>query len=192
MSAEAETLSGQVERISEMLVLAEADDLQALAAVHTCFEDLSRLADREQREDISGAAGASAALLERVMLGEVEDAGTSLGVVGRAVSALQAMCRDGSGAADAGLPPELGLEAEGGGGFALPANVDESILSEFLARQGGVLQEMEALVLVLESGEDDESLASFKRLVHTMKGEAALLGLGEVEQLCHATEDLLG
>ncbi len=54
------------------------------------------------------------------------------------------------------------------------------------------MDEMEAMILSLEKTVGDDSLAGLKRLIHTLKGEAALVGLEDVERLCHVTEDSLG
>ncbi|MEO6095838.1 MAG: Hpt domain-containing protein, partial [Fibrobacteria bacterium] len=69
---------------------------------------------------------------------------------------------------------------------------DRKILSDFLARQDGVMEEFESLILDWEKRKDDESMREMLRLMHTVKGETALLGLAEVEALCHAIEDYLG
>ncbi|MHC4662719.1 MAG: chemotaxis protein CheA [Planctomycetota bacterium] len=62
---------------------------------------------------------------------------------------------------------------------------------DFLARQAGVLENMEELLLALEKSEDSGKLAELKRQYHTLKGEAALLGLTDVEKVCHASEAFL-
>ncbi len=72
----------------------------------------------------------------------------------------------------------------------LPPNVDETIFTEFLARQGGVLEEVESHMLALENA-DDAALASLKRIIHTLKGETGLLGIEAVARLCHTMEDAL-
>ncbi len=73
----------------------------------------------------------------------------------------------------------------------LPAHVDESIFCEFINQQGEVLEEMEELVLELEKGDNEEKFGCLKRLLHTLKGESALLGLNDIEHICHSTEDIL-
>ncbi len=125
-------------------------------------------------------------------------------MVGRTVSALQAILCEGRDPSTVELPAELGLAAGVAAARpalpegmrhpgALPAHVEPAIYAEFLGRQGGVLEEIEAAVLAIEAGNDEEGekLASLRRQVHTVKGESALLGLHEVERLCHAIEDAL-
>jgi two-component system chemotaxis sensor kinase CheA len=65
------------------------------------------------------------------------------------------------------------------------------IFTEFLSRQPSVLEELEEYVLALDRTRDAGSINKLKRIVHTMKGESGLLGLDEVQKVCHATETLL-
>jgi two-component system chemotaxis sensor kinase CheA len=69
--------------------------------------------------------------------------------------------------------------------------VDESIMSEFLARQTDMLEEVEKELLNIEDGSTAGDLTGLLRFFHTLKGECALLGMPHVADLCHATEDML-
>jgi two-component system chemotaxis sensor kinase CheA len=76
------------------------------------------------------------------------------------------------------------------GAFVLPEWGDEKTLRDFLGGQKANLDELEAIILEMESGAP-EPRASFKRRLHTLKGEAGVLGLEDMEAVCHATEDFL-
>ncbi|HUK66234.1 MAG TPA: chemotaxis protein CheA [Anaeromyxobacteraceae bacterium] len=76
------------------------------------------------------------------------------------------------------------------GAFVLPEWGDEKTLSDFLAAQRGGLEEIEGMILGMERG-DPDSRAAFKRRLHTLKGEAGVLSLVDLERVCHATEDFL-
>jgi two-component system chemotaxis sensor kinase CheA len=67
---------------------------------------------------------------------------------------------------------------------------DEKVLRDFLAAQRGSLEDLEKEILGMEGG-DPERRGAFKRRLHTMKGEAGVLGLGDLERVCHATEDFV-
>ena len=41
----------------------------------------------------------------------------------------------------------------------------------------------------IEKSDDEAPVAALRRIIHTLKGESALLGLADVERLCHATDD---
>ncbi|HTP27404.1 MAG TPA: chemotaxis protein CheA, partial [Anaeromyxobacteraceae bacterium] len=76
------------------------------------------------------------------------------------------------------------------GSLVMPEWGDEKILDEFLANQRGSIDELESAILAMEGG-DPETRAAFKRRLHTMKGEAGVLGLDDMQRICHATEDLI-
>jgi len=68
----------------------------------------------------------------------------------------------------------------------------DSILNEFLSNQKYVLEEMEKYLLRCESKNGvDQALDELKRIIHTVKGEAGMLGLNEVSELCHLMEDFI-
>ena len=89
-------------------------------------------------------------------------------------------------------PPAAPREAASAdpGALVLPDWSDEKILKDFLAAQRGSLEELEQEILAMEGG-NPERRGAFRRRLHTMKGEAGVLGLEDMERVCHATEDFL-
>ncbi len=73
--------------------------------------------------------------------------------------------------------------------FVLPDGIPEDLLGEFLGDLQSTLDELEAFALELENG--PEPLEAIRRKVHTMKGEAGMLGLTDLSAACHGLEDLL-
>ncbi len=69
--------------------------------------------------------------------------------------------------------------------------VDESIMSEFLARQADTLEDVEKELLGIDDGSTPGDLTYLLRFFHTLKGESSLLGISHVAELCHATEDMM-
>ncbi len=199
MAAEHNTLASKIESIAADIVLVEPSDLPALAELHTHFQQLAELA-REGgcAERFVQAAVASTDMVESLILGDVADADRVLRAVTGTVAAMQEVIRDGRDVGEVTFPPELKIDPDGdaAGGLAhpaaLPCNVDEKIFGEFLTRQQTAMEEMEAMILAMEKTANEDSLLALKRLIHTLKGEAALMGLDDVERLCHITEDALG
>lgn len=70
-------------------------------------------------------------------------------------------------------------------------DVDPEILEGFLDDRTDSLDELEDLALTLESADDPESRDSIHRLVHSIKGDAGVLGLDDLSTLCHELEDNL-
>jgi two-component system chemotaxis sensor kinase CheA len=144
-----------------------------------------------------------AANLESIILEECSDTGSAIDYCSHAVSAFQSVAsrqsEDGVDFPMEVAPPDSSQgQSSNGGGYSfvypgsMPAYVDEAIFSDFLARQGSVLEEFEGHLLNIEKGSSVEScMHAVRRLLHTLKGETALLGLQDLEQLCHAAEDAI-
>jgi len=74
------------------------------------------------------------------------------------------------------------------GQFVLPEWVEESVFLEFAAASQAALDDIEADMLALERGQERPAL---RGRIHTLKGEAGVLGLEALEHVCHALEDYL-
>lgn len=74
--------------------------------------------------------------------------------------------------------------------FVLPEHIDEKIFNDFLSSTESSLQEIEADILAFESG-DTAQIKDLRGRLHTLKGETGVIGLSEVEKVCHALEDFL-
>ena len=66
---------------------------------------------------------------------------------------------------------------------------DDAIFNEFVDEQQSVFTTIEALILKFENQPDKEILDELKRVFHTLKGEARVFGLTDIEKLCHNTEE---
>src|SRR5215471_5698385 len=68
----------------------------------------------------------------------------------------------------------------------------EVILNSFLVESGEGLSQMEQAILELESHPDDRELVQdIFRVVHTIKGNAGILELPNLQSFAHSTENLL-
>ena len=75
--------------------------------------------------------------------------------------------------------------------LALPDYIDNAVLGEFLERFAANAHDAEEHLLHLEKSWEDEHRISAKGIIHTIKGEAGVLGLFELERICHILEDVL-
>lgn len=73
----------------------------------------------------------------------------------------------------------------------LPANLDESMIVDFLNEQNAILHKAEVDILELEKGFNKDALDDVRRIFHTMKSESAVFELQDIATLCHGVEDLL-
>ncbi len=73
----------------------------------------------------------------------------------------------------------------------LPENVDPEIFSDFITKQVSVLDELEMYVINLDGPDGEEAISEIKRILHTLKGEANLVGFKNVGDICHKSETFL-
>ncbi len=164
-----------MDEIAAAVLLLEPSDGEGLRRLRDLFTQLqTALKDPPARElaarsldalDAAGRGGDPARALESVI-----EMATQL-------QAMIAPSARAAGKAPAGTP-----------GLSDPS--DEKLLKEFAAGQRAALEEMEGQILAMERG-DTEQRATFRRKLHTLKGEAGVLGLVELERVCHALEDHL-
>ncbi len=124
----------QVERLAELLVMADTADLRALADVHSCFQAIEGLARDMQDLPLAAIIHAAASLTEQIILEEVDDASKALEDLGRVAANIQALVRDGRQTTDFLWPKRLGLKKTD----------DESLdtESEFVPSEGPSIQAM--------------------------------------------------
>jgi two-component system, chemotaxis family, sensor kinase CheA len=197
----------QIEVLSEELVFADPSDLQALAALHTKFELLAESTKNINHLEASEASKKITTILEKIILNEIEKPESGLNLISQTLSVIQMLICEGRKIEEVSFPDELGsigteqLSVNDDSKkkksknkpmtISLPKNVDMVILSRFLEEQQNVLEKIEELILELEKDDDFDKLAEFRRIIHTLKGECGMLGLRDVEKLCHIIEDAL-
>jgi len=134
--------------------------------------------------DLAGARGdehARAALADA--LNELEQAGT-----GDAASRARAFAALGTTLArleDAALRGGEALDA------CATEAADPEVLAHYLAHHTEELARMEELVVALEAEDDPERARELGGMLHTLKGDSALVGFDDVAERCHALEDQL-
>ena len=168
-----------LEELAAAVMSADAADEEAVGRLLALLDELAATGHA-----VSAGAAASAAGI-RANLIDVRGLAAALDAASEAVAHMQEEVahRPSTPAAAAAVPAAPGA-------FVLPEWGDEKTLREFLAAQRGSLDELEEEALAMESG-DPEKRAAFKRRLHTMKGEAGVLGLDDLERACHGTEDFL-
>jgi two-component system chemotaxis sensor kinase CheA len=199
-----------VDQIAQALVFGGEDQTEVLQDLPEWLGELGAMVRETGQEAVAEACQQALSLAVQTLSGEV-DWSEGMRVLTGTVNALQACLADECSAAEAGFPPELGSGlagsedpvAEQTAEEAAPAQdqddagdpeplglVDDGIMGEFLSRQLDVLQDVEKHLMNVEGGEEGDD-TWLLRFYHTLKGESALLGLNEISDLCHATEDMI-
>ena len=174
----------QVEEIARILVMLDADNVSGLIDVGSRLQGLAQ-DFRDDGCDVAAKAATSAAEIAGSCNDKLTISAGVLESLSVAVKALQDIANDPPGDEAPAVEAKPRIE------FSLSPLVDEDIVSEFLGRQTDALGDVEKLVLGFEEGAGEEEMEELKRWFHTLKGEAGLLGLAELADLCHVTEDMI-
>ena len=196
--APAMDIKSKIEEICEAIVLSEPSDFQAISNLYNRFDAINEWALKSDNHQLASVIQPVQVILENILLEQSENPEASMAVVSATVLELQSVYRDGNQLEEAQFPDELQLNkatpTESNISMNLknlPAHVDEEIFTEFLSQQDGSMSEMETIILNIENSNEAGAPDELLRLLHTLKGESALMGLSDVEQLCHRTEDYL-
>ncbi len=186
-----------LQRAAEKTVMADPGDPSSLSDL---ANDLDKLANALSgtRPRFSRAAEAAGETAQRIANGECEDAQQDFGIVDETLAALQALLLHGRGEDEVDFPLGLGLEQEDRGAAEEPSGQetlapeeDPDMMQAFVAQQDSVLPDIEENILAYEKDGQEEALEELRRLVHTVKGEAGALGLSQIADACHITEDAI-
>lgn len=163
----------KLEELSALFVSADISDLQALAQIHTYYEDLEKISPHPK---VRSAARQCAEITEQVIL-EERNGPDSMRILSDNIAEMKRTLDNADkGRQSSSDSEELGMSSV------------EDIFVTFLSRQDSVMERLEEEILLLEKGNAADEI---KRIFHTLKGEAGALGLEDVERLCHKSEDFL-
>ncbi len=194
-----------VDGISQTLVLTDPDAVEAFEQLPEQFGDLAAVLLEMGLEEASESSRAAISVAIKTLSGEA-DWVAGLGVLSQTCDALQACISEECSASEAGFPVELkeGMppvekQEPAAEEKSKPASdsaqggclVDDSIVGEFLTRQADILIDVEEMLLNMDGGGTEEEKAWLLRFFHTLKGESSLLGMNDVAEICHATEDMM-
>jgi two-component system, chemotaxis family, sensor kinase CheA len=193
-----------IQRCAATAAAARPQDLSALAQLHTDLLSARPLAvgDAKTGENPAGpriaeSAEQTAALVEKVILSEVEDSLAGLKEVNRQIDELLDLIKGGGSSPQvpAAAPTASPVAAAAPAAVADEHDIkadDAPLALEFVGEAIGHLDAAEASLLKLEDDPTDmgEVNAVF-RAFHTIKGVAGFLELKQIGALAHAAETLL-
>jgi two-component system, chemotaxis family, sensor kinase CheA len=182
------------------LVTADYDSAQDVIALCSRIEKLRDATTAAGHMRIPNALSRVLALINCIVTDETCDRTAALDTLNKLFSAIQYALRPGSDPEKLRVPAGTMSDAAayaGGAGlpsgkdYTLPDYLDRELFREFINDQESVLSHLEEQLLRLEYSPDGESLGDIRRLFHTLKGEAGVFELRQVERLCHTAEDLI-
>lgn len=179
-----------VEHVTGFLEEVPEHDAAAARTLREALEEIGEILDGDCQGSDRTKVRKASVLCEQIAGGGSADPGADWAWVRATCAALAKVVVEGVAFEDAGYPganekkcPPTPIEAAGNPYF------DAEIFMEFLDRQTEELGDLEAAILGLESGKPD--VGYLMRVFHTLKGEAALLGIDDLSKVAHATEDML-
>ena len=182
-----EELLNIVEQLASVTMMADAEDANAVSSIMKLLNDIEQLLDPSASEAAMKALKRCKTAGRKLQEGGLKEPSRGLARLTDAVSSLQSILSRNPNGEDNQRELAPG-EADQ---FMLSDWVDESLFREFLANQKYVIEEIEGCILGIENGKTD-LISSMKRTIHTMKGEAGVLGLTDLERICHGLEDYIG
>ena len=197
-----------IEQVSAAVMSADVDDLAALAAAHTCFQQLaieaSTIDDPSVRRRVEVPSIEAGKLVERLILRELSEPEAALRMVNDAVCSLQAFLREPLGGTVAAPPPAQQAQPVPATPVVAPPghalaesdtamNADDVPLAlEFISEANAHVESAEGNLLKLEDAPGDpEIVNTIFRSFHTVKGGAGFLNFKQIGALAHAAENLL-
>ncbi len=173
-------------KVSEALLVLDVDDAQAVAASRGFFDRWPELVISYLAK--SADAAACSALAEHfAAAGAAGDGGAAeLALLLSAPPDLTAEIRDAAG------PARPTVAAEDDVSLVLPADLDQSMFEGFMQEAPGHAAEFSKLVGRIVAGKGTpEVFKEAKRIAHTFKGSANIVGIMGIARLGHHTEDIL-
>lgn len=71
---------------------------------------------------------------------------------------------------------------------AVPSDIGD-LLDDYIESTSSLLDELELAAMACESGNNvEENLATIRRVLHKIKGESGMVGVDDVNELCHQAE----
>jgi two-component system chemotaxis sensor kinase CheA len=212
LAVPSETIAMLIERAASAVMSADdVDDLAALAAAHTCFQqiatDTAKLAEASVPENFGPTSLAACRLVEQIMLRELENPESALRSLGETVRELQSLInrseKSTGNAANAAAP------VTPAGAQAAPVHLTAAVYAlnesdkplqaddlphamEFISEANAHIETAEAALLKLEETPGDpEAVNGIFRSFHTVKGVAGFLNFKQIGALAHGAENLL-
>ena len=202
-------LERRVEQVAEQYVLIECNDPAGLTVLSQGLRELGEVfatnaaIDPGRREKCAAALNAVTLLVVSIARGDCRNPESTFAIVGRTLLALQKAGRD-VPLDKMGFPAELEIDFSNGNAREASGNAaqttppsptpiesDQEILKLFLEQEEARLQDFEEGILALEKDPQGGALTELRGTLHTMKGEAGVVGAEEITSVCHKLEDYL-
>ncbi|MFQ5744372.1 MAG: chemotaxis protein CheW [Acidobacteriota bacterium] len=171
-----------LEELAVAVMAARTDDDASLASLADGLSALEAMLGDDLAGSVNDQLRGCKEKLERIRGQSAADPREELDCIRRELAALQELLTHQDDARE---------QATRDGRFVLPEWVEEPVFLDFIASHESVIEEIGSDMLALEGGSATDVLDDLRGKIHSLKGEAGVLGLDELEEVCHALEDHL-
>lgn len=177
--------------ICEEVVFLDIDDKKCLGRVLNGIEELKTWAEEKGYSNAKIILDSIVSILESLILDETENPEEEIEKISKAVSEIQKMVENNY--SDESLnatysPPKDKQKVAKKDDNEI---IDDTIISDFIIKLKIELDEYDELLINYEKTGESNLLDELKRKIHNLKGESVIVGITDIEKLCHKTEDLL-
>lgn len=185
------SLSIRVEDLARAVVCLDTTDLPALVRLQDELTDVAASIEEADKATLVSACQHAAEAIDAIVLRTTDDAEAALSEIMQTIEYAQQVvdaCAAGSNAASVPPPECLGIE----GTASAEPEVDLELLSAWVSSCSSALSDLESAVVSIDAGDEDSGqVAESRRIIHTIKGEAGILSLGTIQEVCHDCETLI-
>ena len=176
-------LSTRIEQIARSAAKTDADDPPGLVELRDALSELCELAELTEHAGAKEMVGGAVEAIECVVLRETETPEAELSKVHETIDYLQDLVEAAASGMSAPPPP---------GGDEGVSDVDADLFEAWVSSSEDTLNEIEAQVLSIVSGESsEETIAEVRRRIHTIKGECGVVSAHTAQELFHEAESAI-
>ncbi|VAX35713.1 Signal transduction histidine kinase CheA, partial [hydrothermal vent metagenome] len=185
------SLSIRVEDLARAVVCLDTTDLPALVRLQDELTDVASSIEDADKEMLVTVCQHAAEAIDAIVLRTTDDAEATLTQIRQSIEYAQEVVdavSAGSDPSSVSPPAHLGLESTA----SAEPEIDMELLSAWVSSCSSSLSDLESAVVSIDAGDEDiGQVAESRRIIHTIKGEAGILSLGTIQEVCHDCETLI-
>jgi len=178
------SLSTRIEEIARSAARTDADDPPGLVALRDAISALFEEGELSGHDDAKSMISDALEAIESVVLRESDTPERLLSKVHATIDYLQDLAESAASGGETPAPPMTTGEWAN--------DVDPELFEAWVSSSEDTLNEIEAHVLAIVSGEDrPDSVSEVRRRIHTIKGECGVVSAGAPQTMFHEAESAI-
>ena len=179
-----EQLANEISALNSKI---SADDKPSVGKMLNCLEQFAKT---QPDSKIKTKLQSVSDILSGLIIDSFDDSTKAVNDAKEQIKKIIDLCSDADGEKTSEMDVLDGIKSGDNGEIILPGWVDKIMFEEFVANQTLSIDDIESDLLDIENRKEGGTDA-VKRRIHSLKGEAGVLGLTQLSELCHVMEDLV-